>query len=320
MILFLYLFILGIFLYFSTIKEGFNLRIKEFDPFYHELDMVNDKEKKVVLYKGKELPYTKLNKTYINEKSIVKKILLDNGIPTSNYYMWKPEMSDSDNLNNLFLMKRPLVIKPDIGQKGHGVSTDIVHDKDILEKVHILLKKTNNVIIEEQVQDYKEYRVTVLNGEVIGATEKTTASIIGDGSHTVTKLIELFNHNKEYKIHTVDYAHIKQQGYDKDDIVPSGTKVILTNVANMSNGSTIKEVNLETIHPMNKLLFKQINDVLNYTITGIDYLGDLEVPYSLMGSVIEVNPAPGIPIHSDVVKDKKSFLFSIVDNLYRHQE
>ena len=66
MILFLYLFILGIFLYFSTIKEGFNLRIKEFDPFYHELDMVNDKEKKVVLYKGKELPYTKLNKTYIN--------------------------------------------------------------------------------------------------------------------------------------------------------------------------------------------------------------------------------------------------------------
>ena len=34
-----------------------------------------------------------------------------------------------------------------------------------------------------------------------------------------------------------------------------------------------------------------------------------------MGSMIEVNHNPGVPIHSDIVKDKKSFLMSIVDNL-----
>ena len=319
MILFYLIILISFLIFFLYNKEGFNLRKNDFDEIFKENGIVNDKEKKIVFYKGKELPYTNLNKTYINEKSIVKKILLENGIPTSNYYMWKPEMSDSDNLNNLFLLKRPLVIKPDLGQQGYGVSTNIVHDNDILQKVHALLRKNKDVIIEEQVENCKEYRVTVLNGEVIGATEKTTATVVGDGSHTILQLIEKFNTGREYKIHTVDYAYIKQQGYEKDDILPNGVKVILTNVANMSNGSSVKEVDLNKIHPMNKLLFKQINEVLHYTITGIDYLGDLEVPYTLMGSVIEVNPAPGIEIHSDTVKDKKSFLMSIVDNLFQNQ-
>ena len=300
-------------------KEGLKLRKEDFYSIYDKNGVVIDHEKRVINYKGKELIYAKLNKTYINEKSIVKKILLENGIPTSNYYIWKRNESDSDNLNNMFLMKRPLVIKPDIGQQGYNVCTNVMSDSHIIEKVHTLLTMGKDVLIEEQVENYKEYRVTVLNGEVVGATEKITATIRGDGSHTVSKLIELFNNNKEYKIHTVDYAYIKQQGYEKDDIVPNGTKVILTNVANMSNGSSVKEVDLNKIHPMNKLLFKQINEVLNYTITGIDYLGDLEVPYTLMGSVIEVNPAPGIEIHSDIVSDKKSFVMSIIDNLYRHQ-
>jgi D-alanine-D-alanine ligase-like ATP-grasp enzyme len=300
-------------------KEGLKLRKEDFYSIYDKNGVVIDHKKRVINYKGKELPYTKLNKTYINEKSIVKKILLENGIPTSNYYMWKRNESDSDNLNNLFLMKRPLVIKPDIGQQGYNVSTNVMSDSHIIEKVHTLLTMGKDVLIEEQVENYKEYRVTVLNGEVIGATEKTTATIRGDGINTITQLIEKFNTGKEYKIHTVDYAYIKQQGYEKEDIVPNGVKVILTNVANMSNGSSVKEVDLNKIHPMNKLLFKQINEVLNYTITGIDYLGDLEVPYTLMGSVIEVNPAPGIEIHSNIVSDKKLFVMSIIDNLYRHQ-
>ena len=64
------------------------------------------------------------------------------------------------------------------------------------------------------------------------------------------------------------------------------------------------------------MLFTHINRILNYSISGIDYLGDLAVPYTLMGSVIEVNSNPGIDIHYTVVKHKKAFLTSIVDNLF----
>jgi len=185
------------------------------------------------------------------------------------------------------------------------------------KKVNKLLEMNANVLIEEQIQGYKEYRVTVLNNTIIGATEKISASITGDGTHSINELIDDYNKERSYKIHTVDYDYIKQQGYIKTDILPHGMKLKLTNVANMSNGSQIQNVDLESIDPMNIMLFKQINQVLNYEISGIDYLGDLSVPYMLMGSVIEVNPAPGINIHYNVVKNKNTFLKSIVDNLFK---
>jgi hypothetical protein len=106
--------------------------------------IINDKPNMTFTYKNKTICYKNLNKTYINEKSIVKKILLENGIPTSTYYMWKPEISDEDNLNNLLMMSRPLVIKPDIGECGVGVITDILYDKDIIHNVNKILPITPN--------------------------------------------------------------------------------------------------------------------------------------------------------------------------------
>jgi len=315
------LFILLIFIWFNKI-EGFNIRKKAFDPFFDQNNIIHDKPNMTFTYKNKTICYKNLNKTYINEKSIVKKILLENGIPTSTYYMWKPEISDEDNLNNMIMMTRPLVIKPDRGECGIGVTTDIVHDKDIIHNVNKILPITPNIMIEEQVQGCKEYRITVLNGEIIGATEKTTATITGDGIHSIEDQIELYNSSKivkEHKIHTVDYNIIKQQGYDKEDVLPIGVKLKVTNVANMNNGSTIENVEINTIDPMNMLMFTRINELLNYTISGIDYLGDLSVPYTILGSVIEVNPNPSINIHYDVVDDKNKFLKTIVNNLYRNQ-
>jgi len=102
-------------------------------------------------------------------------------------------------------------------------------------------------------------------------------------------------------------------------VLPIGVKLKVTNVANMNNGSTIENVEINTIDPMNMLMFTRINELLNYTISGIDYLGDLSVPYTILGSVIEVNPNPSINIHYDVVDDKNKFLKTIVNNLYRNQ-
>ena len=319
----IYLFILCIclFMFYFNNREGFNLRKKRFNPFFEQNNIIHDKPNMTFTYKNKTVCYKNLNKTYINEKSIVKKIFVENGIPTSNYYMWKTEISDTDNLNNMIMLSRPLVIKPDIGECGIGVTTDVVHDKDIVKEVKKIIPTTKNILIEEQVQGCKEYRITVLNGEVIGASEKITATITGDGVHSISDQIEIYNSSKivkEHKIHTVDYNYIKQQGYDKEDVLPSGKKLILTNVANMNNGSTIKYVDITTIDPMNMVLFTRINELLNYTISGIDYLGDLSVPYTILGSVIEVNPNPSISIHYDVAVDKDAFLKTIVDNLFRH--
>ena len=312
-------FILLLIFFSTTYREGLNLRKKKYDSFFERNHIHNDKENSILTYQNKSVKYDSLNKdTFINEKSIVKQILIENAIPTANYYMWNPSISVDDNLSNMTYLNRPLVIKPDIGEKGINVTTDIIKDKNILKHVNKLLYLNANVLIEEQIQGYKEYRVTVLNDTIIGVTEKLSATVTGDGIHNILELIEMYNKTlKLYKIHTVDYDYIQQQGYIKKDILPNGVKLKLTNVANMSNGSQIQNVDLGSIHPINVMMFKNINQLLNYKISGIDYLGDLTVPYMLMGSVIEVNPAPGINIHYTVVKNKNTFLKSIVDNLFK---
>jgi cyanophycin synthetase len=313
----LLLFILFIVWFVFYPREGFNLRKKKYDSFFEQNDIINDKENSVLTYRNKSVSYEKLNPIAINDKSIVKQLLIENNIPTAPYYVWNPTLSDDDNLAHIVSLKRPLVVKPDIGEKGILVCTNILHDADIINKVNEIGNKNRTVLIEEQIQGYKEYRVTVLNDIIIGATEKITASVTGDGTHTVLELIDDYNHSlKMYKIHTVDYDYIQQQGYKKNDVLPSGVHLTLTNVANMSNGSQVYEVDISTIHPINVMLFTHINRILNYSISGIDYLGDLTIPYTLMGSVIEVNPKPGIDIHYTVVKNKNAFLTSIVENLF----
>ncbi len=311
----IYLFILFIlFLFIFYRREGFNLRKKKYDSFFEENDISNDKVNSTLTYRNKSVAYKNMNLIDINEKSIVKQLFIENNIPTAPFYMWNPDLSDDENLANIVLLKRPLVVKPDFGEKGLQVSTNIIDDAEIIKKVNEIGRP---VLIEEQIQGYKEYRVTVLNDTIIGATEKITASVTGDGTHTVLELIDAYNQSlKMYKIHTVDYNYIQQQGYQNHDVLPTGFHLTLTNVANMSNGSQIQEVDITTIHPINIMLFTHINRILKYNLSGIDYLGDLAVPYTLMGSVIEVNSNPGIDIHYTVVKHKKAFLTSIVDNLF----
>ena len=314
MILYFFIILILFFLFYK--KEGFNLRSKNYDSFFEENNIINDKTNTTLTYQDKTVKYGKMNLNIINSKSTMKKIFIENGIPSANYYLWKPELSSNDNLNNILFLSRPLVIKPDKGEKGILVTTNVIEDNAIVKKVNELLKLKQNVLIEEQIQGLKEYRITILNDTIIGATEKKAAFIIGDNNHTIDELIIIYNKPLNHKMHTVDYDYMKQQGYEKHDILPYGIRLTLTNVANMSNGSQINEIDLNTIHPINVLLFKNLNHILDYTVSGIDYLGDLSIPYLLMGYVIEVNSRPSVDIHYSVVKDKKIFLKSIVNNLF----
>ena len=85
----------------------------------------------------------------------------------------------------------------------------------------------------------------------------------------------------------------------------------------MSNGGSIYHVDINTIHPSNVLLFKNINRILGYKLSGIDYLGDITVPYDLFGSVLEVNANPGIGPHYNVANNKSDFLTTIINTLFK---
>ena len=214
-------------------------------------------------------------------------------------------------------MKSTLLEK-DFISGSKNIICNITNTDELLRCIDKLTNKNIEILIEEQAIG-KEYRIMVFNDNIIGITMKTPPFIIGDGINTINNLINTYNDTKlkKYKIHTIDYNYIKKQGYDINDIVPLNKKIIITNVANMTNGSIVDYVDISNVNPINISLFKEINNILNLKLSGIDYIcEDLTIPYYLNGCIIEVNEKPGLNIHYAVYPKKKELLDNVIYNIF----
>lgn len=286
---------------------------------YEKDHIVLDKENKTLEKNGNKINYKSINSDVDfdrNNKSFVKRVLTINNIPVSRSYTWNPKLSSGENLQHIYALTPPYVVKPIKGEKGHGVVTDIT-PAEVLP--HIDKLKNKKVLVEEQATG-KEYRIMVLNDTIIGITMKSPPQVTGDGKHTIQHLIDAYNNNKlpKYQIHTVDYKYIKKQGYTIHDVLPLDKKLTVTHVCNMSNGAPVQYVDINTVHPVNIWMFKKINNILELNLSGIDYIcDDISLPYYLTGIVVEVNPTPGIGIHYMVYPDDKKgeLVDSIIDNI-----
>jgi len=322
MILYIFIILLLALLYhIYHIKEGIIFTRSYFLEHYEKNNITVDKTNHTLEKNGKIIHYKNINNKNksIDIKPFTNKILQQNDIPISKSYTWNNELSDQENIFNTQHLHFPLVVKPIHGEKGYGVTTNISSSEELINCVNDLKKKGKIAFIEEQATG-KEYRIMVFNDTIIGITMKSSPFVTGDGTHTINELIDDYNQKtKRYTIHTVDYNFIQKQGYTATDIIPLGEKVIITNVKNMSNGSIVTYVDIDTVHPLNISLFQKINRVLDLNLCGIDYIcEDLSFPYYLSGVVIEVNPKPGLNIHYDVYPDNKKdeLISTIVDNAF----
>jgi cyanophycin synthetase len=307
-----------------TLREGILFTSSYFLDKYKKDDILIDRENITLERYGKKINYKNINNItdhrFINNKSLTNNLLYKNSIPVSNSYTWNNNLSSEKNLEFTNSLQFPLVVKPIKGEKGYGVTTDITSNAELLQHINNLKNQDKEVLIEEQVKG-KEYRIMVFNNNIIGITMKTPPSVIGDGENTINQLITNYNNKKikKFNIHTIDYNYIKKQGYDINDILSQGEKIIITNVANMSNGSVVEYVDINNVNPVNISLFKKINNILGLKLSGIDYIcEDLTIPYYLDGCVIEVNPAPGLDIHYSVYPENKreELLDNVIHNVF----
>ena len=65
----------------------------------------------------------------------------------------------------------PVVVKPEKGNQGKGVSLNITNSTDIAEAFNIAKKFDSNVLVEKYVPG-KDYRVLVVNGRVVAVARR----------------------------------------------------------------------------------------------------------------------------------------------------
>ncbi|MGV6829187.1 MAG: cyanophycin synthetase [Flavobacteriales bacterium] len=204
----------------------------------------------------------------------------------------------------------PLVIKPIDGNHGRGITVDINNYDDALVAFrHAKESSKSGAIIIEKFITGEDYRLLVINNQLVAAAIRTPAHVIGNGKSTVQELIDEVNsdprrgygHEKvltQITTNELTLTLIKDAGYTLDSVLPEGERLVLKDTANLSTGGTAEDVT-DIVHPANVSMAERISKIIDLDICGIDIMTtDITKPLSETGgAVLEVNAGPGFRMH-----------------------
>lgn len=203
----------------------------------------------------------------------------------------------------------PAVIKPNDSNQGKGVTVNIFDLNEARTAYKKASQFSRSIIIEQFIQG-KDYRLLVINYKLIAASERTPASITGDGKSTIKELIQVVNKHPDrgnyhenlltkIKPDSTTEDWLKQQGLTYHSVLRKEETVYLRPTANLSTGGTAVDVT-DVVHPEVRHMAERVARIIGLDICGIDYISENigYSPYNGRSAVLEVNAAPGFRMHA----------------------
>ena len=238
-------------------------------------------------------------------KEQTKKMLDDASIPVAKGDICYDEEDLKDTIDDIGY---PIVIKPLDGNHGKGASINVNNWEDAVKGLKHAKEYSRRVIVEKFVTGF-DFRVLVINNEVIAAAQRVPAHVIGNGKNTIQELIDITNEDPrrgyghenvltEITIDRTTERLIDNAGYKLDSVLPEDETLYLKSTANLSTGGTSVDVT-DLMHPENVFIAERISRVIGLDICGIDIMAP-NLTQSLKengGVILEVNAAPGFRMH-----------------------
>jgi cyanophycin synthetase len=137
-------------------------------------------------------------------------------------------------------------------------------------------------VIVEQMLVGRDYRVVVVGGKFVAASERMPAHVWGDGSHTIEELIELENRNPsrgvdhekpltEAEVDPVTVAILEKDNRKLEDVPAQGDLVLLRESANLSTGGSARDVT-DVVHRTIRRIAERAAAVVGLDVCGIDFV------------------------------------------------
>jgi cyanophycin synthetase len=239
------------------------------------------------------------------DKEKTKKILASMGVPVPlgmTIYSFSELAAAIDRLGY------PIAIKPLNGNHGRGVTIDI-QDWEHATVAYDRARDISTGVIVEHFYQGRDHRILVVNHKVVAVAERVPAHVIGNGSDSIGKLIELENQdvrrgeghdNMLTQIELDDSTDemLKLQGCTLDTILPADRVCYLRATANLSTGGIAID-RTDEIHPDTVWLAERVSRIIGLDVAGIDVI-TTDITKTLSeaeGTILEVNAAPGLRMH-----------------------
>jgi cyanophycin synthetase len=183
------------------------------------------------------------------DKALTKTLLERQGIPVppgSSVRCWEEALQAARKLGF------PVAVKPQSGQQGRGVSTQVASAQELRRAFAWAQQQGETVLIEEQV-DGPAYRVLVVQGQVVAASLRNPPGVEGDGIRSIHELVAQANadprrcpgHQGPLSLIPEDEGletALAHQGLSLQTVPGLGKKVLLRDTANLSSGGEAEDV------------------------------------------------------------------------------
>jgi cyanophycin synthetase len=202
----------------------------------------------------------------------------------------------------------PVVVKPNDGSQGKGVSVNVVSEEAVRAAYAIAAAYSHHVLVEQYIAG-KDFRLLVVNGAMVAAAQRDPAAVVGDGQHTLQQLVQMLNedpsrrpgHSGTLTQVTLDDAVtlvLQQQNLTLQSIPEPDQVVRLRDNCNLSTGGTATDVT-DAVHPSNAQLARLAAQIIGLDVAGVDVVcQDIGRPLGEQrGAIVEVNAAPGLRMH-----------------------
>ena len=223
----------------------------------------------------------------------------------------------------------PMILKPNGLSQGTGVYKVFNAKDGLLAARNVLALKEKTILLEEYCPG-SDYRIVVLNGQVIQAYERIPFHVVGNGHDTIRTLLQkqadaFEKANRDKTVDTEDpriLRNIIHQGYTLNTVLNAGVICTLQDVANLSLGGTARDLT-DRISPYYSELAISIAESLNLKLCGIDIIAkDITDMNRADYYVIEVNSAPILNNHAfdgkkqeKYVKELHGMVFDFLESL-----
>lgn len=287
--------------------------------------------KKTYFFREFDTPFNNSSSAKIAEhKYCANQVLKRAGIPVPKATAIHSSQFNNGRLESIIShLTFPLVIKPTLGSLGRHVYCNIpdIHQLKIL--MAQLFPISEWISIEEFHGKLNSYRVLMFKKRVIGVVQRYPAHVIGDGTHTITELIDLANAKRaqltdEFVPIVVDEEYqlrLNELGITLNYIPAEHERVVLCYTCNASRGGTYEALSTK-ICKKNRQLLVNLMSLLNLDIAGID-MECIDINTPIMdsnGVIIEVNTSPSVRIHENQhsVKINRVTKKIVRSLIYRH--
>jgi cyanophycin synthetase len=200
----------------------------------------------------------------------------------------------------------PVVVKPSDGNHGRGVSLDLKTQAEVEAAFEVAQRHGSEVMVERFVRG-NEHRLLVVGGRVVAAARGEAAWVTGDGSLSVTQLVDAqLNTNprrgvgEDFPLSRINTAtdgaivlDLQRQGLSPEAIPAAGREVLIQRNGNVSIDCT------DEVHPEVAHIVALAARVVGLDVAGIDVVAqDIAQPlHGQGGAVVEVNAGPGLLMH-----------------------